>query len=264
MLLLLDTQTTKSWRCHSSLDKRQNGKVCEVSCSPATCGSSSCPIKRRRTLASTVDISHDSREGSEDTNSTDHGLFKRILRELDQNDIGEYVDSQNEQPIVKKLCPANAGGFDTPSFCVQEQFSMTRFERSQLFIGTANTVLEGCTVLMVVSTRAVYAVSLFSKRCCLKHYYHFGYITNLRLLTKCHFWQDLHYRPMRRDYYGFDPILNMIRGSGATPGAVGPALDRASFTGTNDHSWAFIMTPRSGSTPNNPSSQHFPNQYKDL
>lgn len=67
-----------------------------------------------------------------------------------------------------------------------------------------------------------------------------------------------------RTYYGFGPVVNMIRGAGPTPGAVGPALNVNLFNDATDNTWAFIMTPRNGAFLNNPLLQHFALEYNTL
>lgn len=56
-----------------------------------------------------------------------------------------------------------------------------------------------------------------------------------------------------RTFYGFNAVTNMIRGLGATPGAVGPALDVTFFNALLDNTWASIMTPRNSAALDDPS-----------
>lgn len=56
----------------------------------------------------------------------------------------------------------------------------------------------------------------------------------------------------------------MIRGEGNTTYTAGPALDSSLFTGPDDHTRAFIMTPRNRSTVNDELSQQYPAEYKSL
>jgi hypothetical protein len=67
-----------------------------------------------------------------------------------------------------------------------------------------------------------------------------------------------------RTFYGFNAVTNMIRGLGATPGAVGPALDVTFFNAALDNTWAFIMTPRNSAALDDPSQQHFQLEYNTL
>ena len=43
---------------------------------------------------------------------------------------------------------------------------------------------------------------------------------------------------------GFDKVINMFRGEGGTPWAVGPGINFELFTKFSDKTIAFIMTPR--------------------
>jgi len=55
------------------------------------------------------------------------------------------------------LCPVIASV--SPSYCIQQDFVNAPLNpRGQYLIGMGNTALEGCTVLTVVSARAVYMV----------------------------------------------------------------------------------------------------------
>ncbi|KAK9434727.1 hypothetical protein VB005_09509 [Metarhizium brunneum] len=176
---------------------------------------------------------------AEENPSMGQGLLKRLLPNPRQDKVGQYLEKQSEKPMLQPLCPFEAGGFDSPSFCYQTSFAAAELTKGQFLVGTARTELVGCTVLAVVSVRAAYI---------------------------CHFWEDIHYAPRRhlRGAYGFQPVLNMIRGEGNTTYTAGPALDRSLFTGPDDHTRAFIMTPRNRSTVNDELSQQYPAEYKRL
>ncbi|KAL2820345.1 hypothetical protein BJX63DRAFT_311484 [Aspergillus granulosus] len=102
------------------------------------------------------------------------------------------------------------------------------------------TELTGCTVLTIASSRGVYM---------------------------CHFWEDINY-PLPeyvpregRPQLGFWPVLNMLRGEGETPFAVGPAIDTSLVIGEHTNTWAFICTPRPRATANDASTiRHMPQQ----
>lgn len=66
--------------------------------------------------------------------------------------------------------------------------------------------------------------------------------------------------PGSRAQVGFQPVLNLISGTGNTDGATGPALDPSLYSGeVLDTAWAFIMTPRNRRTGDDAKSQeHVP------
>jgi len=87
----------------------------------------------------------------------------------------------------------------------------------------------------------------------------------------CHIWEDVNFVPVNtiliaQRFLGFQPFLNLISGSpGNTQTAGGPALDRTLFNGgATDNTYAFIMTPRNRSTPNDPNSQEHANEIQQL
>ncbi|KFG78586.1 hypothetical protein MANI_002985 [Metarhizium anisopliae] len=164
---------------------------------------------------------------AEENPSMGQGLLKRLLPNPRQDKVGQYLEKQSEKPTLQPLCPFDAGGFDSPSFCYQTSFAAAKLTKGQFLVGTARTELVGCTVLAVVSARAVY-------------------IVRRALGFPCH------------------PVLNMIRGEGNTTYTAGPALDRSLFTGPDDYTRAFIMTPRNRSTVNDELSQQYPAEYKSL
>ncbi|KID84705.1 hypothetical protein MGU_08050 [Metarhizium guizhouense ARSEF 977] len=176
---------------------------------------------------------------AEENPNMGQGLLKRLLHNPHQDKLDQYLERQSEEPTLQPLCPVEAGGFEWPSFCYQTSFAAAELTNGQFLAGTARTELVGCTVLAVVSAGAVYI---------------------------CHFWEDIHYAPggYLRGAYGFQPVLNMIRGEGNTTYTAGPALNRSLFTGPDDHTRAFIMTPRNRSTVNDELSQQYPAEYKSL
>ncbi|GFF26815.1 hypothetical protein IFM61606_09827 [Aspergillus udagawae] len=208
-------------------------------CSPSSCGGSICTTSKKRSLpiigSNLTDV---------DPEEQAH-LFKRLLRPVRQSNLIGYLQNQNNDPNLVKLCPANAGGYDTPSYCVQYSFSNAPVNPAtgQLLIGTGDTELTGCTVLTVVSSKGVYM---------------------------CHFWQDLNYvNPGRegrpdRPVLGFQPVLNLIAGQGDRRWAVGPALDTSLFTGEGTNTWAFITTPRAAAALDDPRRYHYVAEYQQL
>lgn len=72
--------------------------------------------------------------------------------------ISEYLEKQSEDASVKRICPT--GDITGFSYCFQQEFASAPLNaNSQFLAGTANTLLEGCTVLTIVSARAVYMVN---------------------------------------------------------------------------------------------------------
>lgn len=70
----------------------------------------------------------------------------------------QYFDDQNEGAIKLIRTTENDDGYVT--YCVQEVFANLP-RNKQTVIGLGNTILEGCTVLAIVSARAVYMVSYY-------------------------------------------------------------------------------------------------------
>ncbi|KAI8944055.1 hypothetical protein F4801DRAFT_595235 [Xylaria longipes] len=242
----------------SALQTRQNdGCIPEPACSPSTCTDNVCslPTRKKRALpvisiGSTGNITEFDLNLKLPPNSDNLGklsLVKRVLRTVRQNGINAYLMRQNVMGNLINLCPADAGGYDTPSYCVQYRFSDGNIPvdptTGQMLIGTGNTELTGCTVLTIASSRGVYM---------------------------CHFWQDLNYpnegstgRP-DRPALGFQPVLNMLRGEGDRRWAVGPAIDTSLFVGVGTNTWAFICTPRAGASLDDPQSSHYLSQQQQL
>ncbi|KAL2827771.1 hypothetical protein BDW59DRAFT_160079 [Aspergillus cavernicola] len=234
------------------LQTRQNdGCTPQPNCSPSTCSDSVCNLtrKKKRSLP-VVSIGSTSNTTKLDLDSnlnTGSELVKRVLRPVRQNGINSYLERQNGNGNLVNLCPADAGGYGTPSYCVQYRFTDEDIpidpDTGQMLIGTGNTELTGCTVLTVASSRGVYM---------------------------CHFWQDVNYpnegatgRP-DRPALGFQPVLNMLRGEGDRRWAVGPAIDTSLFVGEGANTWAFICTPRAGANLDDPTSYHYVSQQQQL
>ncbi|KAF9886729.1 hypothetical protein FE257_011106 [Aspergillus nanangensis] len=237
----------------SALHARQNdGCTPEPNCSPSTCSDSVCNLTRRKKrslpvvqIGSNGDITDLDLDLSPDSDKLN--LLKRTLRGVRQNGINNYLERQNGNDNLVNLCPADAGGYGTPSYCVQYKFTDTDIpidpNTGQMLIGTGNTELTGCTVLTIASSKGVYM---------------------------CHFWQDVNYpnqgatgRP-DRPALGFQPVLNMLRGEGDRRWAVGPAIDKSLFVGEGTTTWAFICTPRAGGSLDDPQSYHYTSQQDQL
>ena len=71
--------------------------------------------------------------------------------------ISDYLNEQTEKADINKICPA--GAFFGFSYCLQQDFRTAPLNgNNQWLAGTANTLLVGCTVLVVASSRGVYMV----------------------------------------------------------------------------------------------------------
>ncbi|KAL4861599.1 hypothetical protein BDV12DRAFT_62043 [Aspergillus spectabilis] len=242
-----------------SLEKRQNDGCTPVTyCSPSTCTGEVCPLARRKkkrnlpviAISSNGNFTEldpdDGLAPDSDTLGADADglLAKRALRRVYVNRLESYLEGQNTQAHLIGLCPADAGGYWAPSYCVQYRFSDPNIPvdatTGQMLIGTGSTELTGCTVLTIASSRGVYM---------------------------CHFWEDINYPlpeyPQRegRPQLGFQPVLNMLRGQGDRPFSVGPPIDTSLFIGEHTNTWAFICTPRPRATTNDPATiRHVPQQ----
>lgn len=71
----------------------------------------------------------------------------------------EYFNFFKDQPLegMISLTP-------DASFCVQAEFTAMELENGRFRIGSGNGAIYGCTVLAIVSPRAVYMVSRKSLR----------------------------------------------------------------------------------------------------
>lgn len=134
--------------------KRENKpSPCQV-CHPGSCGSMGCNVSKR-SPATMEELVHGT---AEENPSMGQGLLRRLLPNPRQDKVGQYLEKQSEKPTLQPLCPFEAGGFDSPSFCYQTSFAAAELTKGQFLAGTARTELVGCTVLAVVSARAVYIV----------------------------------------------------------------------------------------------------------
>jgi hypothetical protein len=82
-------------------------------------------------------------------------LQPRTLSDTDArpNRVSAYLDTKNlNNNEIEGLC---AGGAAYQSYCTQRKFIDLPNDRAS-YIGTGHTELTGCTVLTVVSARAVY------------------------------------------------------------------------------------------------------------
>ncbi|KAI1735148.1 hypothetical protein F4680DRAFT_453241 [Xylaria scruposa] len=242
----------------STLHTRQNdGCTPEPACSPSTCTDSVCnlPMRKKRALpvisigsaGNITEFDLDLELLPSSDNPGKLGLLKRVLRPVRQNGINAYLMRQGAKENLINMCPTDAGGYGSPSYCVQYRFSDENIpvdqSTGQMLIGTGDTELTGCTVLTIASSKGVYM---------------------------CHFWQDLNYPNQGatghpdRPALGFQPVLNMLRGEGDRQWAVGPAIDKSLFVGELTNTWAFICTPRAGASLNDPQSYHYVSQQQQL
>lgn len=117
-------------------------------------------------------------------------------------------------------------------------------------------MLNGCTVVTIVSTRAVYMVCIHGMMTVNKNNTDFD-------SHQCHIWEDAHYLGLPlgdRDSVSIENFLNVIEygssGSEPTLHAVGPALNRNLFS-QNPTNW-YISTPRARDTPLDATSMEYP------
>jgi hypothetical protein len=145
----------------STIQGRQNdGCTPQPNCSPSTCSETVCNVPGRKKRALKA-ISIGS-TGNITEYTPEFDLAKRALRGVRQNAINNYLRRQGEAGHLINLCPANEGGYGTPSFCVQYRFNDRNIPvdptTGQMLVGTGNTELTGCTVLTIASSRGVYMV----------------------------------------------------------------------------------------------------------
>lgn len=137
-----------------AVHKRENKPApCQV-CHPGSCGLMGCNVSKR-SLAIMAELVNGT---AEENPSMGQGLLKRLLPNPHQDKVGQYIEKQSEEPTLQPLCPVEAGGFEWPSFCYQTSFAAAELTNRRFLAGTARTELVGCTVLNVVSARAVYIV----------------------------------------------------------------------------------------------------------
>lgn len=88
-------------------------------------------------------------------------LTKRKLNAVTPRGIGRYVSYRNGGlDDLDKLCPVLGLTRDRPTYCIERTFEHAYTAGGQFRMGTADTLLTGCTILVVVSARAAYMVSL--------------------------------------------------------------------------------------------------------
>jgi hypothetical protein len=136
--------------------------LCEPDCSDSSCGAGACPAKRML-----WDIPFDTNGTFEEGPIEYQHLSKRVLPPIPQALIGPYMGPGGPSaqiPILQTLAPpAGTGGwsFGSPSYCVQQAFASAPLDTNgQYRLGTVNTLLTGCTVLALMSSRGVYMVRL--------------------------------------------------------------------------------------------------------
>ena len=92
--------------------------------------------------------------------SGSHQLLGRYLRDQRGTAIGTYLDGQSGLAGIVELAPDHAEGIQQPTFCkLQVLANAPLNSQNQWLAGTANTLLTGCSVLAVCSSRAVYIAS---------------------------------------------------------------------------------------------------------
>lgn len=155
-------------RRHPFLGKRQDEQVCRYVCSPNACGGASCNIGGNAASEKRdEDTSEFGEDGFYNGTSFESDLTKRKLNAVTPRGIGRYVSFRNGGlGDLDKLCPVLGATRDQPTYCIERTFAHAFTDGGQFRMGTADTLLTGCTILVVVSARAAYMVSLLVFDCC--------------------------------------------------------------------------------------------------
>ncbi|KAJ8122949.1 hypothetical protein O1611_g9711 [Lasiodiplodia mahajangana] len=220
----------------------------QPSCRPVceSCGSScSVTAASKRNLLELVPpntTAGDELSSAQQFEDTDYSSFERALKPQRQTTIGS-----RDNPQTNLISLDLSTDHNDYTFAVRKEFS--DFSSNVLNIGIEG--LTGCTVLAVVSPKAVYMA---------------------------HFYENLAFRPDGRiapDTAFEQNCLNLITGQGARWRARGDHLDPSLFEGTtNGPAIAYIMTPRQDQetpTKQNPSppvpgpdTQFYPGRMEQL
>ena len=95
-----------------------------------------------------------------DLSGSHHQLLRRTLNDQSAANIAAYLEAQSDKAGIVQLSPASVGGVNRPSYCKLQRLSDAPLNGDgQWLAGTADTLLEGCTILAVCSSRAVYIVN---------------------------------------------------------------------------------------------------------
>ncbi|KAI8966244.1 hypothetical protein F5Y11DRAFT_343630 [Daldinia sp. FL1419] len=152
-------------------------------------------------------------------------LLKRVIRPVRQNNVGNYIKTKAAALVSTRVNPRTnlislAYSTNRNDFTFAVLRDLQDFKTNVLNIGVVN--LTGCTVLTVVSHRAVYMGHFFE---------------NLAFAPDAG-------NPRDPDTAFQENCLNLITGQGQTYQVRGDSLDPRLFTGENGPAFAFIMTPR--------------------
>ncbi|KAI1123372.1 hypothetical protein F5Y10DRAFT_286255 [Nemania abortiva] len=225
----------------------------QPSCRPVcgSCGSScSAAAASKRNLLEFVTFNgtvDDELLGAEHLGNANSSLFKRTFKNVRQSTIGTHFKDKIDALVTTRQNPNTnlinliySTKSNDYTFAALRDFS--NFDSDILNIGVKN--LTGCTVLTVVSRRAVYMA---------------------------HFFENLAFRPDGReapDTAFQQNCLNLITGQGKKWKTRGDSLDPSLFTGGNGPAIAYIMTPRQDQDPNSPvpgpETQYFPGRMEQL
>ena len=141
------------------LPRQDLASACQPLCAPGNCGGSTCSLSRKRSLFTVVRSQNETGFGNETFD-----IHARTLSDSDEEgpvQITKYLKEKNlDNPTILGLC-ADGGAYE--SYCTQKAFASFPTD-SQSYVGTGPTELTGCTVLTVVSARAVYMVCCTSSR----------------------------------------------------------------------------------------------------
>ncbi|KAF2167031.1 hypothetical protein M409DRAFT_22469 [Zasmidium cellare ATCC 36951] len=176
-------------RTTSGVTKRDDDSPA-TGCGPycAACkANTGCTPVSKRSLSNSWDFS--SEYTLNNNGSTDRVLRKRVLEEVDADDIGQYLnDREDENDVIGLVERVDDSDYSVTRL---EKFSDWQDTNEPLIMGTENGFLTGCTILTVVSSQAVYMG---------------------------HFWQNLGFKnfnkkdPEPADFQG--NVANLITGTG--------------------------------------------------
>ncbi|KAI1800357.1 hypothetical protein F4811DRAFT_539453 [Daldinia bambusicola] len=211
-----------------------DGPTCRRIC--GSCGSScSSSTVSKRSLLQLVPSNDTAQDEAASEQEGTHHLLRRTLRNVRQNGIGNFLQGKTDALVLLRdngntntINLADATNANDYTFATLKQFS--DFQAPN-FLNIGIDGLEGCTVLTVVSKKAVYMA---------------------------HFFESLAFAPegAKAPDTAFEQnCLNLVTGQGQRWRARGDSIDPKLFTGDNGPAFAYIMTPRQDQaalTPDNP------------
>ncbi|KAI1108459.1 hypothetical protein F5Y14DRAFT_457027 [Nemania sp. NC0429] len=211
---------------YTNLQPRDSGNDGRPSCRRicGSCGSScSSTTASKRSLLELVTFNNTAEDELGAEYDDTGRLLKRTLRNVRQTNIGGYLQGKIQALVsTRENLDTNlinlAYSTDQNDFTFAALRDFSKFGANVLNIGIQG--LEGCTVLTIVSRKAVYMA---------------------------HFFENLAFAPDDKK----DPneafqenCLNLITGQDPTWRKRGDSLDPSLFTGDNGPARAYIMTPR--------------------